>query len=648
MRAVFARRDDDARSFTCAVAATLALSPIVWLHYLVVLLVPMAILRPRFSVLWLLPVLLWVSPRPGYAEGVPTFDARARGRDHGGRAACSAALGRRGREGSGVTAGTAALRQRSGPLGWEWHASARAARRGCRRIANGPLHRVRVGRSGQARAGTFAPPTSRPAELVADGRLAVSRGSQRSEPGGVRPLHLPAAARARADPAHACFRRRRRRDRRPRIARRAHGCACRARRSRRPLLCGHRHLGAGLERPRDGQRVGVVRPARRRAWRFRDGSVPTRGGARRDGVGKALPLAVARVGAATRRAGAARARSALLGRRDSGLVGAHRVRTAHGYPEFSREITRQASYSIEDGAVSPGTRLGRELVGRGLAARYSAWSSRSRGTTTWSGVLRRDRSGARVEPDRLAALPRAARGSARDRTTALLAALAAADSAVGVPALGERRRPRDVPAGGGGGDRARCSSFVRVATHDGGWRCDRRLARGDLAAAAAALTERVKWYASIVFCGVAARGRADRLLRDDDCRRDARVRLSPVLSSRRRDPRRSVAVPGGGRSADRGDRAVRLSAARGPGLDPVSGRLLRRRGRRAHDPANRRCGRDPVRARRARLALLRRRLPLAARLERHPDRQHDPLPRSCRGARLALRDVRSAVGGSSA
>ena len=61
------------RSFTCAVAATLALSPIVWLHYLVVLLVPLAIARPRFSLLWLLPVLLWVSPKPGYAEGVQTF-----------------------------------------------------------------------------------------------------------------------------------------------------------------------------------------------------------------------------------------------------------------------------------------------------------------------------------------------------------------------------------------------------------------------------------------------------------------------------------------------------------------------------------------------------------------------------------------------
>jgi hypothetical protein len=70
---VLARRGDEERSFTCAVAATLALSPIVWLHYLVLLLVPLAILRPRFSLIWLLPVLLWVSPRPGYAEGYETF-----------------------------------------------------------------------------------------------------------------------------------------------------------------------------------------------------------------------------------------------------------------------------------------------------------------------------------------------------------------------------------------------------------------------------------------------------------------------------------------------------------------------------------------------------------------------------------------------
>jgi hypothetical protein len=70
---VYARRDDEPRAFTCAVVATLALSPVVWLHYLVALLVPTAILRPRFSAIWLLPVLLWVSPKPGYAGGPATF-----------------------------------------------------------------------------------------------------------------------------------------------------------------------------------------------------------------------------------------------------------------------------------------------------------------------------------------------------------------------------------------------------------------------------------------------------------------------------------------------------------------------------------------------------------------------------------------------
>ena len=70
---LFTHRRDEVRAFTCAVAATLALSPIVWLHYLVVLLVPLAIARPRFSAIWLLPILLWVSPKPGYAEGVQTF-----------------------------------------------------------------------------------------------------------------------------------------------------------------------------------------------------------------------------------------------------------------------------------------------------------------------------------------------------------------------------------------------------------------------------------------------------------------------------------------------------------------------------------------------------------------------------------------------
>jgi len=78
---VFARRGDDFRSFTLALAASLALTPIVWLHYLVLLLVPLAIARPRFSAVWLLPLLLFLTPLNGNGELIqpllPAFVASA-------------------------------------------------------------------------------------------------------------------------------------------------------------------------------------------------------------------------------------------------------------------------------------------------------------------------------------------------------------------------------------------------------------------------------------------------------------------------------------------------------------------------------------------------------------------------------------------
>ena len=69
----FARKGDDERSFFAAIGAALALSPIVWLHFLVLLAVPLAIARPRFSPLWLLPIVLWVCPRSGNGDGLETF-----------------------------------------------------------------------------------------------------------------------------------------------------------------------------------------------------------------------------------------------------------------------------------------------------------------------------------------------------------------------------------------------------------------------------------------------------------------------------------------------------------------------------------------------------------------------------------------------
>ena len=57
------RRGSNPRAaFALAVAASLLLSPIVWLHYFTLLIVPLAVLRPRFGLVWLLPALLWLCP----------------------------------------------------------------------------------------------------------------------------------------------------------------------------------------------------------------------------------------------------------------------------------------------------------------------------------------------------------------------------------------------------------------------------------------------------------------------------------------------------------------------------------------------------------------------------------------------------------
>jgi alpha-1,2-mannosyltransferase len=58
-----ARRRRDADAFTIAIAAALILSPIVWMHYYALLIVPIAIARPKLSGLWFVPLLYWFSPR---------------------------------------------------------------------------------------------------------------------------------------------------------------------------------------------------------------------------------------------------------------------------------------------------------------------------------------------------------------------------------------------------------------------------------------------------------------------------------------------------------------------------------------------------------------------------------------------------------
>jgi hypothetical protein len=61
-----ARRGDERSAFIAAVAASLALTPIVWLHYLALLLVVVALAQPRLSLVWFCPLALIVTPGSGH------------------------------------------------------------------------------------------------------------------------------------------------------------------------------------------------------------------------------------------------------------------------------------------------------------------------------------------------------------------------------------------------------------------------------------------------------------------------------------------------------------------------------------------------------------------------------------------------------
>jgi hypothetical protein len=61
---VLLRRRGDEVTFAAAIVASLIATPILWNHYLVLLLAPIALLRPRLAPLWLLPLVLWVTPHP--------------------------------------------------------------------------------------------------------------------------------------------------------------------------------------------------------------------------------------------------------------------------------------------------------------------------------------------------------------------------------------------------------------------------------------------------------------------------------------------------------------------------------------------------------------------------------------------------------
>ncbi len=60
---------DERVTFTLAVLAALVLSPVVWIHYLVLLYVPIAIARPRLSALWFAPALYAPIGLKAHADG---------------------------------------------------------------------------------------------------------------------------------------------------------------------------------------------------------------------------------------------------------------------------------------------------------------------------------------------------------------------------------------------------------------------------------------------------------------------------------------------------------------------------------------------------------------------------------------------------
>jgi hypothetical protein len=55
------RRGDDRRAFVLAVAAALACSPIVWLHYFALLLVVVGVSTPRLGPAWFVPLAMYCS-----------------------------------------------------------------------------------------------------------------------------------------------------------------------------------------------------------------------------------------------------------------------------------------------------------------------------------------------------------------------------------------------------------------------------------------------------------------------------------------------------------------------------------------------------------------------------------------------------------
>jgi len=66
--AVLGWRGDDRRSFALAVAGMIVAVPVVWLHSFALLIAAIAVMRPRLSAAWLVPILFTIGPGTGNGE----------------------------------------------------------------------------------------------------------------------------------------------------------------------------------------------------------------------------------------------------------------------------------------------------------------------------------------------------------------------------------------------------------------------------------------------------------------------------------------------------------------------------------------------------------------------------------------------------
>jgi alpha-1,2-mannosyltransferase len=55
-------RDGDRRALAVALVGSVLATPVLWLHYFVLLFVPLALYRPRLSALWFAPLAFWITP----------------------------------------------------------------------------------------------------------------------------------------------------------------------------------------------------------------------------------------------------------------------------------------------------------------------------------------------------------------------------------------------------------------------------------------------------------------------------------------------------------------------------------------------------------------------------------------------------------